>query len=114
MPASSEHSPQRRFFLSNHLDRRGPFKRERRRQLEVAELHPPRIRISARLNGWLVQEILAWENLLTAGLSGDAMREAIRSMVAARPTSAKVRVDDDAKTPNAETEEQVRITGSAD
>lgn len=114
MPAGNEQSHQRRFFLSSHLDYRGPFKRERRRQLEIALLHPPRIRISARLNGWLVQEILAWENLLTAGLSGDAMREAIRGMVAARPKGAFVHVPGDGTATKAEADETLCITGSAD
>jgi hypothetical protein len=110
----ASNNPNRRFFLSSHLDYRGPFKRERRRQLEIAELHPPRIRISARLNGWLVHEVLAWENLLTAGLSGDAMREAIRGMVAARPKSALVHVPDDATATKVEAEESLCVTGSAD
>lgn len=89
MPRTNERATQRRFFLSSHMDERGPFKRERRRQLEAVELHPPRIRISARLNGWLVDEVLAWETLLTAGVTGDAMRRAIRAMVAARQSGAK-------------------------
>jgi hypothetical protein len=85
------HSTIPRFCFARELDARGPFQRERRRQLEASGLYPPRIRISPRLNAWLLAEILAWENLLTAGVRGEAMREAIRQMVNARPTNDTAR-----------------------
>lgn len=72
------------FIDSAGLDARGPYARERRRQLEVSGLYPPRIRLSSRCNVWPVAEVEAWERAKIAGASEAQIRELIRRMVAAR------------------------------
>lgn len=66
------------------LDKRGPYSRERRRQLEKQGVYPPRVILSKRLNVWLRSEIEAWENARAAGATDDQVRQLIRDMVAAR------------------------------
>lgn len=72
------------FIDSAKLDKRGPYARERRRQLEIAGLFPPRIRLSIRRNVWPLAEIEVWERAKIAGASESQVRELIRGMVAAR------------------------------
>lgn len=69
---------------SDELDRRGPYKRERRRQLELVELYPPRIALNRRTNVWVRAEVEAWERAQAAGATADQVRELIRRMVASR------------------------------
>jgi hypothetical protein len=73
-----------KFILAAELDERGPYQRERRRQLEVAGLYPPRVRFNARKNVWVLAEIEAWENARAAGATDDQVRELVRQMVAER------------------------------
>lgn len=80
------------FIDSAGLDARGPYARERRRQLEVSGLYPPRIRLSSRCNVWPVAEIEAWEAAKTAGASDDQIRELIHRMVAARAEGMPLQV----------------------
>lgn len=79
------------FIDSRELDERGPYQRERRRQLEVARLYPPRIRLSARRNGWLRSEVSEWERAKAAGFTDDQMRELIGRMIEARAAAVELR-----------------------
>jgi predicted DNA-binding transcriptional regulator AlpA len=79
------------FIDSRELDERGPYHRERRRQLEVAGLFPPRIRLSARRNGWLRSELVIWERAKAAGFTDDQMRELIARMLEARAAAVELR-----------------------
>lgn len=72
------------FIQSDELNNRGPYKRERRRQLEKARLHPPRIALTPRKNVWVRSEIEAWERARAAGATDEQVRELVRQMVAAR------------------------------
>lgn len=72
------------FIDSREIDSRGPYQRERRRQLEVAGLYPPRIRLSQRRNAWLLAEVQAWESAKAAGRTDRQLRELIQRMVEAR------------------------------
>lgn len=72
------------FIDSREIDSRGPYQRERRRQLEVAGLYPPRIRLSARRNAWLLAEVKAWECAKAAGCTDQQLRELIQRMIEAR------------------------------
>jgi hypothetical protein len=63
------------------LDKRGPFKRERRRQLEVLGLFPPRIPLSKRLNVWPLAEVETVERAVAAGQSDDDIRALVRYLV---------------------------------
>lgn len=72
------------FIDSREIDSRGPYQRERRRQLEVAGLYPPRIRLSARRNAWLLAEVQEWERARAAGRSDQQLRELIQRMIEAR------------------------------
>lgn len=69
---------------SDELDHRGPYKRERRRQLELIELYPPRIVLNRRTNVWIRGEIETWERARAAGATDAQVRELVRQMVAAR------------------------------
>lgn len=69
---------------SAQLDKRGPFKRERRRQLEKLGLYPPRIPLSTRLNVWPLAEIEQVERAIAAGQSDDEIRALIRYLVEQR------------------------------
>lgn len=73
-----------KFIQPAELDERGPYQRERRRQLEVAGLYPPRVRFNARKNVWILAEVEAWERAKAAGATDDQVRELIRRMVAER------------------------------
>lgn len=70
------------------LDKRGPFKRERRRQLEVLGLYPPRIALGTRLNVWPLTEIEAVERAMAAGQSEDDIRALVRYLVEQRKAAA--------------------------
>lgn len=72
------------FIRSDELEERGPYKRERRRLLEVDGLYPPRIALNCRINVWVRAEVLAWERAKAAGASDSQVRELINRMVAAR------------------------------
>lgn len=72
------------FIQAAELDERGPYQRERRRQLEGAGLYPPRIRFNCRKNVWVREEVEAWERAKAAGASDDTIRALIRRMIAAR------------------------------
>lgn len=77
-------SPASILVRSDELDRRGPYKRERRRQLELVELYPPRIVLNRRTNVWVRAEVEAWERARAAGATDDQVRELVRQMVAER------------------------------
>lgn len=69
---------------SDELDHRGPYKRERRRQLERKKLYPPRIVLNRRTNVWIRAEIEAWEKARAAGATDAQVRDLVQRMVAAR------------------------------
>ena len=82
--APTMNSPASILVRSDELDRRGPYKRERRRQLELVELYPPRIVLNRRTNVWVRAEVEAWERARAAGATDDQVRELVRQMVAER------------------------------
>ena len=80
------------FIQAAEMDTRGPYQRERRRQLEKAGLYPPRIALNCRKNVWIRVEVEAWERAKAAGASDDTIRALIRRMIAARAEGMPQRV----------------------
>lgn len=78
------HNKSSLLIRSDELDQRGPYKRERRRQLEQTELYPPRIVLNRRTNVWVRAEVEAWERARAAGANDEAIRALIRRMIADR------------------------------
>lgn len=76
------------FIRSSELDVRGPYKRERRRQLEVAGIYPPRIALPGGQNVWLEAELHTWERAAAAGASPDSLKALVCRLVEARASAA--------------------------
>lgn len=70
------------------LDQRGPYRRERRRQLEQQGLFPPRIPLSSRFNVWPLHEVEAVERAILAGQSNDDIRALVRYLADQRKVAA--------------------------
>lgn len=70
------------------LDKRGPYRRERRRQLEQQGLFPQRIALSSRFNVWPLHEVEAVERALLAGQSHDDIRALVRYLADQRKVAA--------------------------
>lgn len=80
------------FIDSRELDERGHYQRERRRQLEVSGLFPPRVRLSLHRNAWVRTEVTTWEQAKAAGFTDAQLRELVQRMTKARAAAVTLQI----------------------
>ncbi|MBK8069789.1 MAG: hypothetical protein IPK27_19870 [Rhodanobacteraceae bacterium] len=83
------------FIRGKELDKRGPYRRERRRQVERLGLYPPRISLPGGYHVWVRSEVEAWERATIAGASKDELKALVCDLVAER-SSAKLQAAESA------------------